>query len=321
MSSIVPIPKTDVSVRAATMADLPFVDGLQKVHGKQLGFLKRVALEGKIELGQVLVAEDAARAPIGYVISTDRYNKHDDVGIVYQLNVSPGRQRGFVGATLLKAVFERAAYGCRLFSCWCAQDLAANRFWEAMGFVPLAYRAGSERTARVHIFWQKRIRAGDVTTPWWFPSETTGGMMAAGRLALPIPPGKHWSDELPIFLPVAPDEAAPKLEGPKDRKPRAKAEAKKPATSTNIADGGMKFETAKPAPGTAGAKAEQKPRETKPKRKNDPKLVAAARELRDRWLEQVNAGAYVFEDAGKYDVSRALPDPVATTLKALPHAA
>jgi hypothetical protein len=33
-------------------------------------------------------------------------------------------------------------------------------------------------------------------------------------------------------------------------------------------------------------------------------LVAAARELRDRWLEQVNAGRLI--GAGKYDVSRAI---------------
>jgi hypothetical protein len=45
----------------------------------------------------------------------------------------------------------------------------------------------------------------------------------------------------------------------------------------------------------------------KPKRekvKNDPRLVSAARELRDRWLEQVNARQLVGE--GKYDVSRAI---------------
>jgi hypothetical protein len=41
--------------------------------------------------------------------------------------------------------------------------------------------------------------------------------------------------------------------------------------------------------------------------KNDPKLVAAARELRDRYLEHVNADAGALLPRGKYDVSRALP--------------
>ncbi len=98
--------------------------------------------------------------PVGYCIGNDQYFKRDDVGIIYQMNVVPDRRRSLVGATLLKAMFDRAAYGCRLFCCWCAQDIEANRFWEAIGFIPLAFRAGSAKKSRVHIFWQTRIRAG-----------------------------------------------------------------------------------------------------------------------------------------------------------------
>jgi hypothetical protein len=43
-----------------------------------------------------------------------------------------------------------------------------------------------------------------------------------------------------------------------------------------------------------------------PKQKNDPRHIAAARELHDRWLEQVNAGTIQLEGAGKYDVGRRL---------------
>jgi hypothetical protein len=42
--------------------------------------------------------------------------------------------------------------------------------------------------------------------------------------------------------------------------------------------------------------------------KIDPRLVRAARELRDRYLEQVNADAPALP-AAKYDVSRALEAP------------
>ena len=143
----------------------------------------------------------AVPLPVGYCIGQDRYFKRDDVGIIYQMNVVPGHQRGLVGASLLKAKFERSAYGCKLYCCWCAQDIEANRFWEAMGFVPLAFRAGSEKKSRVHIFWQRRIRAGDVTTPYWFPTQTTGGSIREDRLVLPIPPGTHWSDAKPMVLP------------------------------------------------------------------------------------------------------------------------
>ena len=174
MGEIIPLPQIDVSVREATLADLSFVDHLQKLHSNQVGFMRTSWIETKIAKGQVIVAVDPAGVPLGYCMSVDRYFKRDDVGIIHQMNVVPGRQRSVIGATLLKAMFERSAYGCRLFCCWCAQDLPANRFWEATGFVPLAYRPGSEKKRRVHIFWQRRIREGDHETPWWFPAKTDG---------------------------------------------------------------------------------------------------------------------------------------------------
>ena len=239
-------------------------------------------------------------------MGVDRYFKRDDVGIIHQLNVVPGKQRGYVGMALLKAMFDRAAYGCRLFCCWCAQDIEANHFWEAMGFVPLTYRAGSEKKARVHIFWQKRVREGDQETPWWFPSQTTGGAMNADRLELPIPPGKRWSDELPVLLPAlstveGPAPVKKQLPGPRPPKQRTAPPHKRRVIGRSSA----LFFTP-PAP----AKPEKPKREKKPKAKNDPKLVAAARELRDRWLEHVNAGETNLIGVGKYEVSRALPERI-----------
>lgn len=54
----------------------------------------------------------------------------------------------------------------------------------------------------------------------------------------------------------------------------------------------------------------QKPvkRAPKPKVKTDPRLVSAARELRDRWLERVNDDPSAILGLGKYDVSRAIED-------------
>jgi len=223
----------------------------------------------------------------------------------------PEAQRGLVGAALLKAAFDRAAYGCRLFCCWCAQDIAANRFWEAMGFVPLAFRAGSREKGRVHIFWQKRIRSGDRDTPWWFPSQTAGGSIREDRLVLPIPPGTHWSDAKPLVLPgegtvEGPGGRPSQLEGPRPKRartPKAPPPAKpQPARRSITRTSQMWF--AAPAPAPAPAAVEKPPRQKKVMARNDPKLVAAARELRDRWLEEVNAGRRLPASGGKYDVSR-----------------
>ena len=308
MNALAPIPRVlppcDVSVRVATPGDFAFIDSLQKLHSRQVGFLKRQAIESKIAAGQALIAADTSGERAGYVMGQDRYFKHDNVGLIHQMNVAPARKRSFIGMTLLKALFDRAAYGCLLYSCWCAQDIEANRFWESLGFVPLAYRGGSEKKGRVHIFWQKRIREGDVTTPYWYPAETTGGQMAEARLVLPIPPGKRWSDELPVLLPGR-GKTCLALEGDtsvaptkKRSKPRAVAQRKPVNLKGRLffasADAPAQEKTAKPKP------------EKKPRAKNDPRLVAAARELRDRWLEQVNAAPSSLLAQGKYDVSRAL---------------
>ena len=225
-------------------------------------------LESKIEAGNVLVADGQARLPIGYCMAKDRYFKRDDVGIIYQMNVVPGKHRSLVGASMVREVFNRAAYGCRLFCCWCAQDLDANYFWEAMGFVPLAFRPGRRRMKdeggrmkkeengdsarfilhpssfilvfRMHIFWQRRIREGDETTPYWFPAKTDAGAMREDRIVLPIPPGVRWCDEMPVVLPDVARALRPCLEN--RSKQRSTGGAPVPRKQqNNIAEGGMRF--------------------------------------------------------------------------------
>ncbi|MFT3787827.1 MAG: GNAT family N-acetyltransferase [Tepidisphaeraceae bacterium] len=119
-----PEPRTPIRVRVGTMADIPFIDGLMKKHSKQLAFLTRQTLEGKVKLGQVLVAEvDSCRLPVasegnalttnwqlstgnslaGYLIGNDRYQHRDELGVIYQLCVRPEYRRQLVAAHLLKA--------------------------------------------------------------------------------------------------------------------------------------------------------------------------------------------------------------------------
>jgi hypothetical protein len=271
-----------------------------------------------LNLNRPLHASPAARTPVGYCIGHDQYFKRDDVGIIYQLNVVPDRRRSLVGATLVKAMFDRAAYGCRLFCCWCAQDIEANHFWESLGFVPLAFRAGSRTkgaggTPRVHIFWQRRIRAGDTgekATPYWFPAQTSSGSIREDRLVLPIPPGTHWKDAKPIVLPGDSPETKV-LSAESEKKPRSKCTqdsglGTRDSSKASISTGGLRFASPKAARGSS----KEKPRRAAKKTvKNDPRLVAAARELRDRWLEQVNANPSLLASDAKYDVSRALEGP------------
>jgi hypothetical protein len=333
MNAIIPIPKIELSIRPATMDDLAFLDSLQKVHSKQLGYFPTKQFEGYIAMGGVLIAEEVrdqksaissdspsltsdlrplTSVPVGYCISRDRYLKRDELGVIYQLCVAPGVQRGLIGASLVKEVFARSAYGCRLYCCWCAKDLEANHFWEAMGFVPIAFRAGSAKKARVHIFWQKRIVEGDDATKWWYPSQTNQGAIREDRLVFPIPPGVSWRDVEAVVVPGG-ESSKPQLtnhgstqltagkEAPKEKREKVQT----PAVVKAVGFRFLQFNPPEPA------KVEKAKRE-KPKRVkawNDPKFIAAARELRDRWMERVNDDPLLLASSGRYDVSRQLSGP------------
>jgi GNAT superfamily N-acetyltransferase len=318
------VPRVALSFRLGTIEDIPWMDGLQKRHSKQLGYFPTKQFAGYVEMGGVLVATDEVGKRLGYCISRDRYLKRDELGVVYQMCVEPEARRSLVAAALLQEVFARSAFGCRLYCCWCAQDLPANRFWESMGFVPIAFRGGGEKkkgmrgTPRVHIFWQKRIVSGDATTPWWFPAKTDGGAMRGDRIVLPIPPGLRWEDEMPVMVEEERGQGSGGGgQGETKRKRKPKVDAKAAA--------GVQVPTKRmPArfgpPGAVMPVADVRPiDEAKPvevstlplKRerttsKCDPKLIAAARELRDRYLHEVNSGRHQIQSQGKYEVAKRL---------------
>jgi hypothetical protein len=279
------------------------------------------------------------------VISRDRYLKRDELGVIYQLCVAPGHQRGLIGASLIKEVFARSAYGCRLYCCWCAQDLDANYFWESLGFVPIAFRAGSTGKKRVHIFWQRRVDRDDQSAqssrrsrtignrqsqiPYWYPFQTNSGAIREDRIVFPIPPGVHWSEVRAVEV-VREKRTALKVLGTEGKAGTKQSRGQRTQNSAlgtqhlpgmvGILVGGRIRYVARPGyvppVEEKKAKAKREPKEKAPRARIDPKYLAAARELRDRALEHFNGrgdDALVLPaPAGKYDVSRALGAPTET---------
>ena len=205
-------PRVEFGIRKARAEDFGWIDAMQKAEADKLGFLMESAIRNRIEAGQVLVARDTGgedSTPVGYCMFSDRYMHQGGVGVIYQLNIKPEWRRSLVGAKLVEAVLDRAAYGTKLYGLWCRQDLAANEFWEALGFMPIAFRAAGESRQkkgvdprrRIHIYWQRRVRLGDDQTAYWYPHETQGGLMAESRLVLPMPLDRHWSDPMPMVMP------------------------------------------------------------------------------------------------------------------------
>jgi hypothetical protein len=188
-----------------------------------------------------------------------------------------------------------------------------------MGFTAIAFRTGSrsrgqkseargQKRERIHIFWQKRVRADDTTTTWWYPSTTGGGEIREDRLVFPIPPGVSWRDGLPVVLTDERSEVGGQRSANATKKPRAKKVLKAP-----ILKGGLWFahqavvEKVEPAKEDASL--------AKPK--IDPRLVKLARELRDRWTEQVGAGL-ILPPPARHDVRRMIAhEPEALTAPAV----
>lgn len=167
---------------------------------------------------------------------------------------------------------------------------------------------------RVHIFWQKRIRANDTTTQWWYPSTTSGGELRDQRLAFPIMPGVHWRDVEPIVLEhesaelkvLSTEDAETQhaVPSPQHSAKRQRKEPAKPVLRSPGLKGGMWFEH------EGIADEPEKPvkvKKEKPKAKIDPRLKGMARQLRDQWQER--AEEIVPQLAAKHDVKRIAAAP------------
>jgi hypothetical protein len=121
---------------------------------------------------------------------------------------------------------------------------------------------------------------------------------------LPIPPGTHWQDARPIVLPGGQlPVAAGQLPVKKQVKSKRLPATGNPKPAT-ISAGGLRF--AVPTEALPQPRPKSKRQSRRAGMKNDPRLVAAARELRDRWLERVAHEPQLLESRGKYRVCRSL---------------
>lgn len=333
-SSLVVRPRAQgISVRPAIATDITFIDQLQKMMGHELGFRYLAEYEKAIADGAcIYVAIDCNGVPFGFIFGKDRYKSQDHVGIIYQLAVVPVKRRSQLASMLVAAFIAGSCRSMKLLCCWCGQDLPANKFWLGIGCVPLAFRTGSRRSQRIHIFWQMRTRSGDCSTPYWYPFETSGGAVRENRMVLPIPRSVHWSGNLPALIPgihsggtvpllpnglpspsATPTPQRKALPGPPPTpQQRAAAFRQKhmkapPAGHVAVmSSSGLKYFRTNEQIAADNFEAPKVKREPRPR--NDPVHVRAARELQSAYLDAVAAAPPPVSEA-KYDVRRSVPDP------------
>lgn len=307
-----------LSIRAGTIADLAWVDQMQRVHAGKLGFLWARALEKRLTEGTTRIAVDQQGTQFGFVLWGEGYSGRDDVSICFQLAVAPAHHRRLIGASLVAAWLEALPFGMRLAVCWCAQDLPANHFWASVGFRAMAWRTGSRTKQRPHIWWCRHVRIGD-DFPLWMPAKTQGGAISEERLIVPILPGQHWGDALPVLIPSAKGDTVlasglpPVTQEAEDRVQRAAGHAvpgpqighagpsgpePEPPRAV-VTKQGIKFIGGAKGPPAKGARGKERV-----KRVHDPEMRRKLRDLRDRFLDALHSGRIRLPSSEKWDVGR-----------------
>jgi len=118
-----------------------------------LGWLPRKVYDIRHDEGQIYVCHNNGDH-VGHCMwaITDRVAK------IYMTWVRPDARMILHGRALVEAIEQAAAKrGCRLISLWCAEDLAANIFWRAIGFTNCGWRFGRGKKPRRHILWRRDI--------------------------------------------------------------------------------------------------------------------------------------------------------------------
>ena len=224
---------------------------------------------------------------VGYCIAADRYMKREDCGIIYQMNVAAGAaaraDRGDAAAGAVRAVGVRVPAVLLLVR-------AGHRGEPVLGIAGVR-AAGvpggvAREGARAHLLAaaDPRGRCDDAVL---VPFADDGRLDPRGPAGLPDPAGGA----------LAGREADRAARRTRWRRRRAQAVAESEPSPTGEAGQAGQRPVRRPVVRPARSPGpEPKPkREPKPKVKNDPRLVAAARELRDRYLEHVNSGQLELE--------------------------
>ena len=127
-----------MNVRLAELKDLTYIDHLQRKNSSVLGWMSKATFEREIPLLRVLLAE-LDREPVGYLYhgSERKTCKIHQACIEYDL-----RGQSY-GAALVNTLLDHLrVFGVQNVMLHCGSEMAANHFWEAMGFYCQAIRQG-----------------------------------------------------------------------------------------------------------------------------------------------------------------------------------
>ena len=141
----------DITIDAAQLSDLTYIDHLQAKNAEALSFYPKVVFEREIPNGRVLLARVNAD-PAGYLY----FGAFGPVVKVHQACIQYDLRGQLYGAELIR-FFENMCQAAGVLSCKlrCGSDIAANGFWASMGFYCQSVTAGGVRRMRDINEWRK----------------------------------------------------------------------------------------------------------------------------------------------------------------------
>jgi hypothetical protein len=136
--------------------DLLYARCLMREHTEQVGFLPDAALRWYADHGCVWSAS-INEDPVGYLVAKP-LKSADNVHAILQACIQMDARRMHSGLALVEHVCMLAAEDGRdIVQCWCRDDLEANHFWKAAGFVEVCRKNGGERRGREVILYRRAL--------------------------------------------------------------------------------------------------------------------------------------------------------------------
>ena len=148
----------NLEIRYANAGDLSYIDHLQKKNAEELAFYPKAVFEREISNQRILLAL-VNNQHAGYLyhgaMGLDKVNKIHQACIEYDLR---GQWYGAGLVNQLEAMNKIVSSDG--LSLRCGSDIAANQFWQRMGFSCIDIQHGGVRRMRDINVWYKSISEG-----------------------------------------------------------------------------------------------------------------------------------------------------------------
>lgn len=174
------------ATRLAVTRDACYIEHLQRRFTQEIGFVTRAATLERIKQGNVVIATENGDAA-GFLLGATAISNGQHIRPIYQACIQFDAQRRHHGLALLDQLTAAATlHRQTIIQCWCRQELEANDFWNAAGFVKIAMRDVNACRGVPCILWRKPLVKMTAETLAWLPDNVrhhSGGGRSVRRHA------------------------------------------------------------------------------------------------------------------------------------------